>query len=93
MWDPADLGSIPPSQGRKQGAEGSAFPVEQRAESYMPFQGKRYKNKVSGNPSAPPRATGGGQVTSSLSVSPGWDGFSRTLSGNRTETATEERPG
>lgn len=50
---------------------------------------KCYKNTVSGNPSAPPSASGGGQVTSSRSAPPGWDGLPRILSGNPAEKATK----
>lgn len=99
MWDPAGLGITPLSQGRVEealkeaGPEESAFHGEQRAERaepYIPFQGKCYKNRVSGNPSAPPHVSGGGRVTSSRSASPGWDGLPQTLSGNLAEKASEE---
>ena len=88
-----------PGQGRVEealketGAEGECFPRRAEGgdltESYIPLQGKSYKNRVSGNPSAPPYASGGGQVTSSRSASPGRDGLPRILSGNLAEKATE----
>lgn len=88
-----------PGQGRVEealketGAEGECFPRRaeggELTETYISLQGKGYKNRVSGNPSVPPYASGGGQVTSSRSASPGRDGLPRILSGNLAEKATE----
>lgn len=100
MWNPAGLGSIPLSRGRVEeavkeaGGCGKCFPCRaegrEQADSYIPFRGKCYKNRVSGNPSAPPHVSGSGQFTSLGSASPGWDGLPRTLSGNLAEKTSEE---
>lgn len=101
--DRRDVGScrswqLCPEPGEGRGSCGGsrglrAFHGEQRAEragSYIPFQGKCYKNRVSGNSSALPRVSGGGQVISYRSASPGWDGLPQTLSGSWAEKASGE---
>lgn len=90
LWPGEGRGSLEGSRGLRGELAMESREGGELKESYIPFRGKCYKNRVSGNPSAPRSASGGGQVTSSRSASPGWGGLPRILSGNLAEKATEE---